>query len=259
MTGYELTRNWFDFSFENPDKVKPRHTALYLFTADLCNRLGWKKKFGLPTKYTMEAVGIGNYNTYKRTLADLIDWGFIEIITKSKNQYSANVIALCKSAKAKNKAMDKALLNQCQSTESIDKPINNKTLKNKTLLKVDIKDVPDNKKKYFKLALNLQQVVYKNLRDKDAPTSTQENADFRTWVNPIQSMIEKDGVTISQIERAIKILKNSEGNFWKGIILSSEKLREKLSQLLLSGEGNLSKESMSNMNESVKQKLKKYE
>ena len=40
MTGYELSRDWFDFCFENPDKVKPTHAALYFFAIEHCNRLG---------------------------------------------------------------------------------------------------------------------------------------------------------------------------------------------------------------------------
>jgi len=86
-------------------KSNPRYTTLYLYIADHCNRLGWKEKFGLPTTSTMEAIGIGNYNTYKKTLNDLIAWEFIELITKSKNQYTSNVIALVKNTKAKNKGL----------------------------------------------------------------------------------------------------------------------------------------------------------
>ena len=109
MNGYELSRNWFDFCFDNPDKVKPNHTALYFFTVEHCNRLGWKPKFGLPTEMAKEAIGIKSYNTYKATLNDLIDFGFIIMIERSKNQYSANIIALSNFDKALDKAPDKAL------------------------------------------------------------------------------------------------------------------------------------------------------
>ena len=54
LTGYDLSRAWFDFCFENPDKICPNHTALYFFAIEHCNRLGWKKKFGLPTTMAME-------------------------------------------------------------------------------------------------------------------------------------------------------------------------------------------------------------
>ena len=86
MTGYELSRKWFDFAFEKKE-AKTQHTALYLWIIELNNRLGWKVEFGLPTNGTMEGLSIGNKNTYLSALKDLKDWGFIDIIRESKNQY----------------------------------------------------------------------------------------------------------------------------------------------------------------------------
>lgn len=132
---YSLSRSWFDFSFANPEKIRPNHTALYFFAIEHCNRLGWKSKFGFPTTMAMEAIGIKSYNTYKETLRDLVDWGFIKMIELSKNQYSANIIALSKNDKASNKALDKALTKHTtkqsestiQSIDSIDKQLYNNT------------------------------------------------------------------------------------------------------------------------------------
>lgn len=131
MNGYELSRNWFDFCFENPEKIKPNHSALYFFAIEHCNRLGWKDKFGFPTTMAMEAVGIKSYNTYINTLKDLVDFGFIKMIESSKNQYSANIIGLSNFNKALDKALDKAIVKhttkQSESTSesisSIDKPL----------------------------------------------------------------------------------------------------------------------------------------
>uniref|UniRef100_UPI003561DB1E hypothetical protein n=1 Tax=Mariniphaga sediminis TaxID=1628158 RepID=UPI003561DB1E len=108
LKGYDLSRSWFNFCFENPEKVKPNHTALYFFCIEHCNRLGWKKKFGLPTTMAKEAIGVHSYNTYIKTLNDLIDFGFIKMIQKSKNQYSSNIIALSNFDKAFDRALDKA-------------------------------------------------------------------------------------------------------------------------------------------------------
>lgn len=110
MNGYELSRSFFDWCFNNPEKVKPNHVALYFFAIEHCNRLGWKSKFGLPTTMTKEAIGIRSYNTYINALNDLVEWGFIRLIEKSKNQYSSNIIALSNFDKAHNKALDKALI-----------------------------------------------------------------------------------------------------------------------------------------------------
>jgi len=49
MDYFKLTRAFWDFAFENPEKIKPNHCAMYLFIVEHCNRLGWKEKFGLPT------------------------------------------------------------------------------------------------------------------------------------------------------------------------------------------------------------------
>ena len=95
MNGYELSRNWFDWSFENPELVSPSHTAIYFFAIEHCNRLGWKDKFGFPSQVAMDAIGIKKHQTFIKHFTDLIDWGFIKLIQKSKNQYSANVISLC--------------------------------------------------------------------------------------------------------------------------------------------------------------------
>ena len=84
MDSYTLSRNFFNWSFENPEKIKPNHIALYFFCIEHCNRLGWKGKFGLPTTMAKEAIGISSYNTYINTLNDLVDFGFIKLIEKSK-------------------------------------------------------------------------------------------------------------------------------------------------------------------------------
>lgn len=134
MNGYELSRIWFDWCFVNPDKISPNHSALYFFCIEHCNRLGWKDKFGLPTTMAMEAIGIKSYNTYKKTLTELVDFGFIKMVQLSKNQYSANIVALSNFNKAVDKALDKALIKHStkqvkstrQSNDSIDKQLTTK-------------------------------------------------------------------------------------------------------------------------------------
>lgn len=125
MNSYDLSRKWFDWTFENPERINPNHTALYFFIIEHCNRLGWKEKFGLPTTMAKEAIGIRSYNTYINTLNDLVEFGFVKLIEKSKNQYSSNIVALSNFNKAPDKALDKALIKhgtkQRESTDSINK------------------------------------------------------------------------------------------------------------------------------------------
>jgi len=128
MNSYELSRNWFDWCFDNPEKIKPVHTAIYFFSIEHCNRLGWMSKFGLPTEMVKSAIGVHSYNTYIDALNDLVEWGFIKMIQKSKNQYSSNIIALSNFDKATTKALDKAMIKhstkQGESIDSINKQIN---------------------------------------------------------------------------------------------------------------------------------------
>lgn len=141
LNGYDLSRKWFDWCFENPEKISPNHTALYFFIIEHCNRLGWKKKFGLPTTMAKESIGIRSYNTYINTLNDLVNWGAILMIEKSKNQYSSNIIAISNFDKALVKALDKAFIKHAtkqvestsESIDSINKPLTIKPLTIKPL------------------------------------------------------------------------------------------------------------------------------
>jgi hypothetical protein len=158
VNGYELSRNWFDWCFENPEKISPNHTAIYFFAIEQCNRMGWKEKFGFPSTLAMESAGIKSYNTYVKTLNDLVSFGFILMIEKSKNQYSANIIALSNFDKALDKALDKAMIKHLpkqsestyQSNDSIDKQVNNKQVNNeKGKPTKTSKSLEEKKKEFF--------------------------------------------------------------------------------------------------------------
>jgi len=127
MNSYELSRAWFDYSFNHPDKIKPIHTSIYFFAIEHCNRLGWKTKFGFPTSMVLEATGIKSYSSYKKHFDEIVEFGFFKVHEYSKNQYSSNVIELTLNTKANNKALDKALskhsIKQLQSTVSINKQV----------------------------------------------------------------------------------------------------------------------------------------
>lgn len=131
ISGYDLSRNWFDWCFENPELISPNHSAIYFFAVEHCNRLGWKKKFGFPTQMAMDAIGIKKHETYIRYFNDLVSWGFFVLIQKSKNQYSSNIIsigsAIIKNGEALGKAIRKHTGKQIEtigeSNSSVNKPI----------------------------------------------------------------------------------------------------------------------------------------
>jgi hypothetical protein len=128
MNGYNLLRDWFNFKFANPSKTKAIHSDFYCYLIDRWNRLGQKHEFGLPTSVTMEALGIGSYNTYKKTLNDLIEFGFVTIVSESKNQHQSKIIAISKNDKAIDKALDEANNKATdKATDTIIKQKNNRT------------------------------------------------------------------------------------------------------------------------------------
>ena len=91
---FELIKNFYRWAEENPEKVKPYHWAIYLVAVEKCNQLGWKEKFGLPTYHVMEITGISSRRTYYKGLYELIDFGFLMIIQKAKNQHQSAVVSL---------------------------------------------------------------------------------------------------------------------------------------------------------------------
>lgn len=129
---HDFSRRWFDFCFKNPEKIKPSHTALYFFCIEHCNRLGWRKRFGLPTAMAKEAIGLHSYNTYNTTLNDLVSFGFIKMVKKSKNQYSSNMIELSNFDKALIKHDTKQSESTVQSTTQDVKSTTQSTIQNTT-------------------------------------------------------------------------------------------------------------------------------
>jgi hypothetical protein len=145
INGYELSRNWWDWCFENPEKISPNHSAIFFFAIEHCNRLGWKSKFGFPTQMAMDAIGIKKHDTYIKYFNDIIEWGFFRLVQKSQNQYSANIISLHVAHPKNGLALGKAIRNHGgkqpggtgvgigesnaesnpESNRSIDKPITN--------------------------------------------------------------------------------------------------------------------------------------
>lgn len=235
MNGYELSRTWFNFCFENPEKIKPNHSALYFFSIEHCNRLGWKEKFGFPTEMTKDAIGIKNYKTYINTLNDLVGWGFIKMIERSKNQYSSNIIALVNYTKATTKALDKASIKhstkQVQSTyqsiDSIIKQITSKQLTIEQLTKEQILIL----KKFLKIKENK---IKKSDDKRDVVFPFNSNEFIKRWnlwkeykktemnhtYKPIgeQSALTKLSKMANGDEKtAIAIINQSLENGWKGL------------------------------------------
>ena len=232
LNGYNLHRAWYNFVFDNPGIVRTQHTSLYLFIVETCNRLGWKRNFGLPTNHAMEGSSIGNYQTFRKTFDDLVKWGFIKLIQKSKNQYSANVVALCNTEAAKSSAMDRALMNQCKGTEDIVKPQTSKTLNNKKMSEIEISEVPYEEREIFKYGTALQKVILNIANQKNVPLKKVENTTYITWMKPLKFMIEKDQFSIKDLRSILNYLEDPENEFWRKTILDTKGLRKNSSKIL---------------------------
>lgn len=100
-SGYNYSRVWFDFALYNPAAVTGNHTALYLWLVELNNRLKWLDSFGLTYREGMDGMSCKSRTTYNKCFKHLIEWGFVKIVKKSRNQYEANIIAISKNVQAK--------------------------------------------------------------------------------------------------------------------------------------------------------------
>ena len=112
---------WHDFIYDNK-KSKPLHTAVYFFILRHANKLGWKTEFGLPTEYSMEAIGVKSHKTYVNALEDLESFGFIKIIERSKNQFTSNVVSIINHENFKENESTKQVISQFSKTQDPVKP-----------------------------------------------------------------------------------------------------------------------------------------
>ena len=214
MNGYELTRNWFDFKFENSQRIKASHSEFYFYLVDKWNRIGQKSEFGLPTAYTMEALGIASYNTYKKILDDLVEYGFVVIVQNSSNQHQSKIVALSNSDKATDKPLDKAVDKALD--KATDKPLDTiieciRTNKNNEIIQ--------NSKTIIQSKLNFEDfgffepLIHRWLDYK----KSQHNEKYKsqdTLNTFVKKLIE---LSNGQFEIAEKIIEASIANGYKGI------------------------------------------
>lgn len=140
MNTFKLMSAYWEISSANPGKLKPNHASLYFYIMNLANKLSWKPEFGFPTLFAMEETNIRSRHTLNKILLDLQEFGLIKIVEDSKNQYTSKIIAMIKTYTADdtaNECHDKNIHGTIHSTihgtihgtSTIDKPINNKTIK----------------------------------------------------------------------------------------------------------------------------------
>ena len=90
--------NYFNYFYHwienNPDKVDPYITAVYFALLNRANKSGWKDRFAIILIDLQETCGINSRTTMLKTLGRLEEFGFIETVSKTTNQYKNRVICL---------------------------------------------------------------------------------------------------------------------------------------------------------------------
>jgi hypothetical protein len=89
----KLTEKWFKLSHHRYD-VKPVDTALFLWILYTASLNEWKDGFSLDSFFAMESLNIASRSTFFNSLFRLEEIGAINIIKKSKNQHTANIISI---------------------------------------------------------------------------------------------------------------------------------------------------------------------
>jgi pimeloyl-CoA synthetase len=117
----------------------------------------------------------------------------------------------------------------------------------------DFEVVPDQKLS-FSWAIKFQELFLKNLKNKGAPLKKIIEVGYEDFVEPIREMIENDGITETHLQLAYELLKKDE--FWNGIILDTNKLREKIGQLIDQGKMPVK---IKEMDIRVQDKIKSYD
>jgi hypothetical protein len=90
--------NYFNYFYQwiedNPDKVDPYITAVYFALLNRANKSGWKDKFAIILVDLQETCGINSRTTMLKTLSKLEDFGFLQTVSTTQNQYKNRVICL---------------------------------------------------------------------------------------------------------------------------------------------------------------------
>lgn len=224
MNSYELSRTWFDFCFENPEKISPNHSAIYFFAIEHCNRLGWKEKFGFPTQMTMDALGIKKHQTYIKYFNELVDWGFFKMIQKSSNQYSSNIISLSIAKPKNGKALDKAFINHTAKQTQTNRQTNRQTNKQSTRQSISSIDKQINNLNNLNNLNNKQfkqgtSILIFPFDSEDFKRSWNLLSNQKKWKKKEDSALQAALKKLSKESEldAIKMLENAITGEWQGI------------------------------------------
>lgn len=189
--------------------------------------------------YVVKAVFANIKNTLKR---DLEKW---------ESQLNQRREAGKRSAKVRSTKLNERSISLNEttrnSTDSVSVSVSDNVIDIKNILMSEIK-ISDDKKflivkdeniemsekeiLHFTIAEAFRKLFIKNLKEKNAPTTHQEKATYHKYTSPIRLMLENEEATKQQIDDTYRYLNSIDGEFWKSNILSTEKLRKNITQIL---------------------------
>jgi len=91
---FQLNKALMHISGSNT-KIKHQHIALLWYIIERSNSLMWQQEFKLFSETAMDHAGFTNGTTYRKTLDELQNFGFLIIKERCKNQHTKYVIKMC--------------------------------------------------------------------------------------------------------------------------------------------------------------------
>jgi hypothetical protein len=167
--------------------------------------------------FVIEALFANIKNTLKR---DLLKW---------EKQHQQRIEAGKASAEVRKR--NATLVNGRSISSTVSVSVSD--INNSLISEVKTSDVPTELFEYYNIALKFQELFIKNQNERNVKPTHQLNAKFKNYVEPIRLMMEKKEADKDDLIDVYHFLDSKEGDFWKGNILSTSKLREKIVPLLM--------------------------
>lgn len=214
---------------QNPElSLKQKGMLCYLISLPK----GWKiYKSELESRFTDGRESISN------AIEDLVKLGFLGKTENPKEQgkfsgFTYTVKPLRVNRNGSTATENPQLINTNKEITNKEKNIINNIL----LSKIKISDLPQDKNSlmYFDIATKFVSAFMANkiyLGDKNVKNL--EEAKYKAYVDPIRLLIETDKYTKEELRIVYNFLCGPKSDFWKPNILSTSKLREKFSKLLI--------------------------
>ena len=120
---FDYIRQYWDWANDNPEKSCPSTAGLYFYFLHVANQLGWKHSFSITSTQVCHYLNI-RYNTYKKYFDILVESGLIVMVKESRNQFSANIVALSNFDKARVKASENLVQKQRETSCDIHNTVN---------------------------------------------------------------------------------------------------------------------------------------